>query len=150
MRKETPEELPGEEADVLVLLQGTEYSTTGRNNRELEFSSCRKKGPRNQSCLTRMGFWTSGEHWILPSGLDASQTWILKRARQSCSGPSGERFKAVLGINWGHDWWGSVGWAAGSVPFRECVRGNRSTFLSHINMSPSLSPSLPLSLKINK
>ena len=43
MRKETPEELPGEEADVLVLLQGTEYSTTGRKNGELEFSSMQEK-----------------------------------------------------------------------------------------------------------
>ena len=35
-------------------------------------------------------------------------------------------------------------------PVREGARGDRSTFLSHIGISLPLSPSLPLSLKINK
>ena len=39
---------------------------------------------------------------------------------------------------------------AGQVPSCECVRGNQSIHLSHRCFSPSLSPSLPPSLKINK
>ena len=41
-------------------------------------------------------------------------------------------------------------WVAGQVPNWGRARGNWSTCHSHINVSLSLSPSLPLSLKINK
>ena len=42
-------------------------------------------------------------------------------------------------------------WAAGQVPSWGCARGSRSKFLLHINVFfPSLLPSFPASLKINK
>ena len=42
---------------------------------------------------------------------------------------------------------GAQAWVSGSVPGWECARGSRSMFLSHRCFSPSLPPSLPLSLK---
>ena len=45
---------------------------------------------------------------------------------------------------------GTYAWVNGSVLAGACARGSQWMFLSHTNVSLPLSPSLPLSLKINK